>query len=172
MLLRVYSNCFLMLRYHTGMVVPRAFHSCWKLLAFDQIQLDTYCTVVWRQFEATFKLLPEIPIFERIPNYIWFYLYHHHLATLLARNSTTLSCYSSLSSIASGWSSSLHPVCVQSYCRKVLVSRPTHFSWNVTLWDEINVSVALPAMSKVGTLTNTKGLVLDTKIYYRYCFLL
>ena len=41
------------------------FHSCWKLPAFDQIQLDAYCAVVWRRFEATFKLRPEIPIFER-----------------------------------------------------------------------------------------------------------
>ena len=65
MSLRVYSNRFLMLRNHTGMVVPRAFHSCWKLLAFDQIQLDAYCTVVWRWFEATFKLRSVIPIFER-----------------------------------------------------------------------------------------------------------
>ena len=36
-----------------------------KLLAFDQIQLDAYCIVVWRRFEATFKLRPVIPIFER-----------------------------------------------------------------------------------------------------------
>ena len=35
MLLRIYSNRFLMLRNHTGMVVPRAFRSCWKLFAFD-----------------------------------------------------------------------------------------------------------------------------------------
>ena len=65
MLLRVDCNRFLMLRNHTGMVVPRAFHSCWKLLAFDQIQLDAYCAVVWRRFEATFKLRLVIPIFER-----------------------------------------------------------------------------------------------------------
>ena len=63
MLLRVYSNRFLC--NHTGMVVPCAFHSCWKLLAFDQIELDAYCTAVWRRFEATFKLWPVIPIFER-----------------------------------------------------------------------------------------------------------
>ena len=62
-LLRVYSNCFLL--NHTGMVVPRVFHSCWKLLAFDQIQLDAYRAMVWRQFQATFKLWPVIPIFER-----------------------------------------------------------------------------------------------------------
>ena len=62
MLLRVYSNCFL--RNHTGKVVPRVFLSCWKLLAFDQIQLDAYCAAVWKRFEATFKLRPVIPIFE------------------------------------------------------------------------------------------------------------
>ena len=63
MLLRVYSNCFLC--NHTGMVVLRVFHSCWKLLTFDQIQLDAYCDVIWRWFEATFKVRPVIPIFER-----------------------------------------------------------------------------------------------------------
>ena len=63
MLLHVYSNLFL--RNHTGKVVPRVFPSCWKLLAFDQIQLDAYCATVWRRFEATFKLRPVIPIFER-----------------------------------------------------------------------------------------------------------
>ena len=31
MSLRLCSNRFLMLRNHTGMVVPRVFHSCWKL---------------------------------------------------------------------------------------------------------------------------------------------
>ena len=63
MLLRVYRNRFL--RNHTGMVVPRVFPSCWKPLAFDQIQLDAYCAAVWRRFEATFKLWPVIPIFKR-----------------------------------------------------------------------------------------------------------
>ena len=65
MLLRIYSNRFLMLCNHTGMVVPCAFNSYWKLLTFDQIQLDAYCAVVWRRFEATFKLQPVIAIFER-----------------------------------------------------------------------------------------------------------
>ena len=49
MLLRVYSNRFW--RSHTGMVIPHVFHLCWKFLAFDQIQLDAYCAVVWRWFE-------------------------------------------------------------------------------------------------------------------------
>ena len=64
MSLRAYSDYFLMLCNHIGMVVPCAFHSCWRLFAFNQIQLDAYCVVVWR-FEATFKLQPVIPIFER-----------------------------------------------------------------------------------------------------------
>ena len=44
--------------------MPYAFHSCWRVFALDQIQLDAYCTVVWRWYEATFKLRPVIPIFE------------------------------------------------------------------------------------------------------------
>ena len=36
-----------------------------NFLAFDHIQLDAYRAVVWRRFEATFKLRPVIPIFER-----------------------------------------------------------------------------------------------------------
>ena len=39
MSLHIYSNHFLMLHNHMGMVAPPAFHSCWKL-AFDQIQLQ------------------------------------------------------------------------------------------------------------------------------------
>ena len=56
MLLHVYCNHFLMLRNHTGMVVPRAFHSCWNLLAFDQIQLNTYCArglkTIWGKLQT------------------------------------------------------------------------------------------------------------------------
>ena len=63
MLLCINSNPFL--HNHMGVVVLHVFPSCWKLLAFEQIQLDAYCTVVWRRFEATFKLWPVIPIFER-----------------------------------------------------------------------------------------------------------
>ena len=36
-----------------------------NFLAFDQIQLDAHCAVVWRRFEATFKQRPVIHIFER-----------------------------------------------------------------------------------------------------------
>ena len=65
MSLRSCSNCLLMSRNNTGMVISHAFHSCWRLFALDQIQFDAYCTVVWRRCEGTFKLLPVIPIFER-----------------------------------------------------------------------------------------------------------
>ena len=58
MLLRVYSNYVRNLRNYSGKVVPRVFPSCWKVLAFDQIQFDAYCAAVWRRFEATFKLRP------------------------------------------------------------------------------------------------------------------
>ena len=65
MSLRACSNRFLMLRNPTGMEIPRAFHSCWRLFALDQILLYAYFTVVWCRYEATFKLRPVIPIFER-----------------------------------------------------------------------------------------------------------
>ena len=42
----LYALIVTVLRNHTGMVVPCAFHSCWRLFVFDQIQLDAYCTVV------------------------------------------------------------------------------------------------------------------------------
>ena len=59
------SNRFLLLHNHIGMMILYAFHSCWRLFALNQIQLDAYCTVVWRWYEATFKLQPVIAIFER-----------------------------------------------------------------------------------------------------------
>ena len=55
----------LMSHNHMGMVVLREFYSCWKPFPFNQNLLDAYCTVVWRRFEATFKLRPVILIFER-----------------------------------------------------------------------------------------------------------
>ena len=73
MLLPVYSNRFL--RNHTGMVVPRVFTSCWKFLAFDQIQLDAYCAAVWRRFEATFNIYIYIYIHAHTHKYIYIYIY-------------------------------------------------------------------------------------------------
>ena len=53
-----------------------------------------------------------------------FYKNHHHVM-LLVWISLTLSCNPSLSSITSGRSSRLHPMAIQSYCRKVLLGHPT-----------------------------------------------
>ena len=50
------ANRFLMLCNRTGMVILCAFHSCWRLFALDQIQLDAYYTVVCRRYEVTLKL--------------------------------------------------------------------------------------------------------------------
>ena len=53
-----------------------------------------------------------IYIYIYISSYIYIYISHH--VVLLTQISLTLSHHSSLSSIASGWSSRLHPVSVQS----------------------------------------------------------
>ena len=50
-----YSNRFLMLHNQTEMVVPSAFHSCWRLFALDQIQLYAYCTVVKLRFSILYS---------------------------------------------------------------------------------------------------------------------
>ena len=57
MSLRTYSKRFLMLRNHTVMLVPRTFHSCWKLFALDKIQLYAYCIVVKRRFSKLYSNL-------------------------------------------------------------------------------------------------------------------
>ena len=54
--------------------------------------------------------------------YIYIYIYHH--VVLLARIFLTLSRHFSLSSIASGRSSGLHPVSSHSCCKYVLAGRP------------------------------------------------
>ena len=58
-----------------------------------------------------------------MPNSFYTY-YHHHLVVPSARISLTLSRHSSLSFIASGRSSGLHPVSSQSYCMQVRAGRP------------------------------------------------
>ena len=52
------------------------------------------------------------------------FLNHHHLVMPPARISLTLSCHSSLSFIASGRSSGLHPVSLQSCCMLVRAGHP------------------------------------------------
>ena len=55
--------------------------------------------------------------------YIYIYIYHHHVVRL-ARISLTLSLHVSLSFIASGRSSELHPVLSHSCCMYVRAGRP------------------------------------------------
>ena len=50
--------------------------------------------------------------------------HHHHHVVLLTRISLTLSRHFSLSFIASGWSSGLHPMSSHSCCMYVLAGRP------------------------------------------------
>ena len=54
----------------------------------------------------------------------WLYIYHHHHVVLVARISLTLSRHFSLSFIASGWSSGLHPVSSHSCWMYVRAGRP------------------------------------------------
>ena len=56
--------------------------------------------------------------------YIYIYHHHHHHVVPPAGISLTLSRHSSLSFIASGWSSGLHPVSSHSCCMYVLAGRP------------------------------------------------
>ena len=60
--------------------------------------------------------------------YIYIYIYHHHHVVLLARISLTLSRHFSLSFIASGRSSRLHPVSPHSCCVCVQAGYPA-FAW-------------------------------------------
>ena len=55
--------------------------------------------------------------------YIYIYIYHHHVV-LLARISLTLTSHFSLSFIASGRSSGIHPVSSHSCCMYVRAVRP------------------------------------------------
>ena len=56
--------------------------------------------------------------------HIYIYIYHHHHVVPLAWISLTLSHHFSLSFIASGRSSKLHPISSHSYCMYVRAGRP------------------------------------------------
>ena len=77
------------------------------------------------------KILGDDPFFMReaynLLNNPHIYHHHHH-AVPLARISLTLSCHFSLSFIASGRSSGLHPVSSHSCCMYVRAGRPA-FAW-------------------------------------------
>ena len=82
----------------------------------------TICVIITKEFFIIFVW----PVWIYIYIYIYIYInhYHHHCMPQ-ARISLTLSSHSSLSSIAPGRSSRLHPVSVQSCCRYVLAGHPT-----------------------------------------------
>ena len=60
--------------------------------------------------------------------YIYIYIYHHHHVVPPVRISLTISRHFSLSFIASGRSSGLHPVSSHSCCMQVRAGRPV-FAW-------------------------------------------
>ena len=81
-------------------------------------------------FFFIFYILPNLfPLFiSYLSVYIYIYIYHHHHVVRLSRISLTLSLHVSLSFIASGRSSGLHPVSSHSCCMYVRAGRPA-FDW-------------------------------------------
>ena len=71
------------------------------------------------------------------------YIYTYIYVMLLGLISLTLSRYTSLSSIAPGRSSRLHPVSAQSCCKSVLAGRPNF----VRLCEGIHKSISLMSLS-------------------------
>ena len=87
-----------------------------------------------------------------------------------ARISLTLSCRPSLSSIAPGRSSRLHPVAVQSHCWKVLAGRPKKFrpcSQEYIAYEFIFTS---SAVSCISDSSNADSFVMGGRWPYSYCF--
>ena len=84
-----------------------------KTILFQKIQFG-----ISTQFKCKKKVL-----FQTIQFSISHHHHHHHIVSL-ARISLTLSHHFSLSFIASGRSSGLHPVSSHSCCIDVLASRP------------------------------------------------
>ena len=79
--------------------------------------LRACCSIVWTCRYICFKYC--------INFVLWVKYHHHHHDVLLAWISLTLSRYFSLSFIASGRSSGLHPVSSHSCCIYVQAGRPT-----------------------------------------------
>ena len=71
-----------------------------------------------------------IHIYTYIHIYIYIYIYIYLIIIIspVAQISLTISCHFSLSFIASGWSSGLHPVSSHSCCMYVQAGRPA-FAW-------------------------------------------
>ena len=88
--------------------------------------LTSYCTNHEMRFHRCFVSRPLCVQFQ--PSSILSYFHHHHHDVRLARISLTLSLHVSLSFIASGRSSRLHPVSSHSCCMYVRAGRPA-FDW-------------------------------------------
>ena len=82
---------------------------------------------------------------EMLPKYTYtyIYIYHHHQVVPPARISLTLSCHFSLSFIAFGRSSALHPVSSHNCCIYVRMGRPA-FAWS---YAEVHRSTSLMSSS-------------------------
>ena len=91
---------------------------CWR--SKDEIVSDV---LLWSPHMANQK--PLLVISCQIYFYTYHHHHHHHHVVLLARISLTLSRHFSLSFIASGRSSGLHPVSSHSSCMYVRAGRPS-----------------------------------------------
>ena len=87
--------------------------------------------------------------------YIYIYIYHHHVVPL-ARISLTLSRHFSLSFIASGRSSGLHPVSSHSCCMYVRAGRPV-FARPYGEYITYELGPASPAVSLKAKLNTSPG---------------
>ena len=104
--------------------------------------------------------------------YIYIYHHHHHVVPL-SRISLTLSCHFSLSSIASGRSSGLHPVSSHSGCMYVLAGRPTFVRPYVgVLWSTSLMSSSLLLQQCPACLVRLTWIVfvMEGRWPYNWCF--
>ena len=120
---------------------------------------------------STWGLTP--PKTELLENFASFYIHHHHLVVPSARISLTLSRYLSLSFIASGRSSGLHPVSSQSCCMLVQAGRPAFARpWEGVHWSTSLISSSLHIQQGPVCLVRLTWLVfvIGGKWPYTCCF--
>ena len=99
-----------------------------KLKRKKVTKLNVYWLVGFYGISSLVGYLMPNSVYIYIYIYIYIYHHHHHHVVWLARISQTLSLHVSLSFIASGRSSGLHPVSSHSCCMYVRASRPA-FDW-------------------------------------------
>ena len=104
--------------------------SCFVVLFLPLLLFSSFLLQSWHIFQIPFLYPGCIFLFFISGSPVLFHFlqtgwYHHHHVVSLAQISLTLYYHLSLSSIASGGSSRLHPVSVQSCCRYVLIDCPT-----------------------------------------------